>query len=62
MTDKLTAYENALRGIASCATVCEGCRMLAGIAKRVIEEQTSDVDLTPQAEALIEKHVCWECD
>lgn len=37
MQTKLDRYEAALRGIAACATDCESCRMLAGVAERALK-------------------------
>ncbi len=34
---KLKRYENALRGISTCATACTCCQMLNGIATEALE-------------------------
>jgi hypothetical protein len=37
---KLTRYENALRGIAACATQCGCCAMLREIAQEALGDQS----------------------
>ena len=60
MTDQVETYEKALQGIASCATLCECCKMHVGVATRVLEQYDAKVKLSPATEALMNR--CPECD
>lgn len=46
LTDQLKASNNALRGIASCATKCPCCEMHARVARRAIADRCIPWDAT----------------